>query len=96
MIPNKTGIWEWFNLDGVRRLVYVWNVFEKYPNQEPWFRVCWKGGYYDIKPQEEDAETTRLIGQTAQERFEEAGWSGGKWGKYMGQYSDFKEEELYL
>ena len=95
-LPNKTGIWEWFDLDGNRRLVFVWNIFDKYPKNEPYFRVCWRGSYYDVSPEPEDNEMTRLLGKTSQERFDESGWSRGTWGNYLGQYEDFNETELYI
>ena len=89
MIPNKTGIWEWFpESEPSKSLrVYVWNVFERYPNQTPHFRVYWRGGYYDVSPDGQDTESIK--------RFNEAGWSNGTWGNYLGDYEDFNEEELY-
>lgn len=84
MKPDRTGIWEWFELDGTRRLVYVWNVFEKHPNLEPYFRVCCHGSYYNVHDIPEDG----IHGK--------AEWIHGTWGNYMGQYEDFDESQLYL
>ena len=44
MKPNKEGIWEWFDTDGAKRLVYVCNV----GGAKPYLRVYWWGGYYNI------------------------------------------------
>jgi hypothetical protein len=87
MIPDKQGIWEWFELDGTRRLVYVWNVFEKHPNLQPYFRVYFNASYYDVRPDGEDANAIK--------RFNEAGWSSGTWGKWLGDYNDFDEKDIY-
>ena len=42
MMPNKTGLWEWFSEDGTKKLVDVCEVLPGY------FRVYFRGGYYNI------------------------------------------------
>jgi hypothetical protein len=46
MKPHKDGIWEWFEKDGTKRLVRVFDV-GLLGNQ--YLRVYWWGGYYNVK-----------------------------------------------
>ena len=93
MLPNKSGIWEWIDADGTKRLVHVWNVYEKYPKNEPYFRVCWGGGYYDIVDSIETLYDCNLKPIGTREKKSE--WTGGTWGNYVGQLEDFNADEIY-
>lgn len=42
MTPNKSGIWEWTDKKGIKRLVEVVEPLKGY------FRAYWWGGYYNV------------------------------------------------
>lgn len=48
MRPNKAGVWEWFDANGVKQNVYVCDV----GTANSWFRVYWWGGYYNVNDDE--------------------------------------------
>ena len=43
--PNREGIWEWTGKNNIPRLVEVVDVGT---DENPYLRVYWWGGYYDI------------------------------------------------
>ena len=49
-LPDKPGVWEWFEEDGTKRLVSVCDVGIRKPN----LRVAWWGGYYSARERTED------------------------------------------
>jgi hypothetical protein len=83
MIPNKEGVYEWFEPNGIKRLVYVCDVSK--PLCEGDLKVCWWGSYYSIV----DEDTGNGFDRKAE-------WSTGEWGNYVGPFESFKEEDLYL
>lgn len=47
-IPDRQGEWEWFREDGTKIIVFVYNIFSKFHNQTPFYRVYYRGGYYNV------------------------------------------------
>lgn len=86
--PCKSGIWEWFDKNGTKRLVSVYNVMEKCPNAEPYWRVYWWGGYYNVND-EHDPESSQYDYLTKSE------WPD-RWGNFVGEIGSVKDEDLYL
>jgi len=87
MKPDRAGIWEWFEKDGVRRLVEVVNC--AVPNDPPHLRVYWWGGYYNVND-EHDAEHPEY------DHLTKAEWVHGTWGNRIGDNLSLPEEQLYL
>jgi hypothetical protein len=84
MKPNKEGIWEWFDDQGVKRLVDVANVeFDK--SRPPYLRVCFWGGYYNVHDE--------CVG-TWEEEYNKAEWPD-RWGSFVGIRGSVSEQELY-
>jgi hypothetical protein len=79
MKPDKEGIWEWFDDDGTKRLVSVFNV-ESNPSFPPYLRVSWWGGYYSIDDEPNLGFKTE--------------WPD-RWGNYVGPVDSVKEYDLY-
>lgn len=81
MKPDKEGIWEWFEEDGTRRLMSVFDVsknIQAINGIEPvYLRVYWWGGYYDVNSNDNDAM-----------------WPD-RWGKWIGENGTLPEEQLY-
>lgn len=48
MKPNVPGVWEWFDSDGVKRLVSVVDCGTHHGPSSQYLRVYWWGGYYDV------------------------------------------------
>lgn len=90
MKPNREGIWEWFEEDGTKRLVHVCDVAkdlrQENPDEKPYFRVYWWGGYYNINDEE--------VG-TSHEQCTKAEWPD-RWGNFVGEIGSVKDEDLYL
>lgn len=86
MKPNKEGIWEWFDKDGTKRLVYVCDVCKEFP--EPYFRVYWNGGYYNVND-EHDPEAPEYDWACKAE------WPDS-WGNFVGEHGSIPDEQLYL
>ena len=83
MCPNKEGIWEWFEKDGTKRLVSVFDV-NKPIGQPPYFRVYWWGGYYNVSDDPtEDGPFGRIE------------WED-RWGNFVAELGTLSQEELYL
>ena len=53
MKPNKPGIWEWFDENKRKRLV---NVVDAGFEDEPYLRVYFNGGYYDVTKEFDEEE----------------------------------------
>jgi|ERR1035441_426876 hypothetical protein len=87
MKPNRAGIWEWFDKDGTKRLVAVYNT-EHNPQCPPHLRVYWWGGYYNVND-EHEAEHPEWDWASAAE------WAD-RWGNYVAPHGCFGDEELYL
>jgi hypothetical protein len=85
MKPDKEGIWEWFDTDGTKRLVHVCNVIPS--RKEPYLRVYWWGGYYNINDEINPCDPG---GNNCAKQE----WAD-RWGKYIGPAGSVKEEELY-
>jgi hypothetical protein len=89
MKPNKPGIWEWFEEDGTKRLVEVFDVASKLREvngtEPPYLRVYWWGGYYNVADSPEEVPG---------DPFCKAEWSD-RWGNYVGPNGSVKEEDLY-
>jgi hypothetical protein len=47
VIPDRSGVWEWFNASGEKKLVSVVNC-EPDPAHKPYLRVYFWGGYYNV------------------------------------------------
>jgi hypothetical protein len=86
MRPNKSGVWEWFEEDGTKRLVEVINV-----NPEdlgaPYLRVAFWGGYYNVND-EPDPDHPEYDWATKAE------WPD-RWGNYVGPNHSLPESEIY-
>jgi len=88
MKPDQPGIWEWFDEDGAKRLVEVFNVMDKCPNAAPYLRVYWWGGYYNIND-EHDPEAPEY------DHHMKAEWPD-RWGSRIGDNNSLPENQLYL
>ena len=84
MKPNKPGVWEWFEEDGTKRLMAVFNI-EHNPECPPYLRVYWWGGYYNVADSPEEVPD---------DPFCKAEWPD-RWGNYIGPNGSVKEEDLY-
>ncbi len=82
MIPDREGIWEWFEKDGTRRLMTVVDV-ELSTREQPWLRVYWWGGYYNVA---DNPNNPGLFGKRE--------WPDN-WGKRVGGVGSMPEEALY-
>jgi len=89
MKPNREGIWEWFDKDGNKRLVEVFDVAAKLREAtgyaDPYLRVYWWGGYYNVN--------NEGIG-TWEEALNKAEWPD-RWGNFVGEIGSVPEEQLY-
>jgi hypothetical protein len=92
MKPDCAGIWEWFDDDGTKRLVEVFDVAadvrKVYPAESPHFRVYWWGGYYNVND-ETDPQHPEY------DEFTKAEWPD-RWGNRIGDNSSLPEEQLYI
>ena len=90
MKPDRAGIWEWFEEDGTKRLVEVFDVASKLRevtgHAEPHIRVYWWGGYYNVNDE--------CVG-TWEEEFNKAEWPD-RWGNRVGDNNSLPEDQLYL
>lgn len=94
MKPDKAGIWEWFEEDGTKRLVEVFNVMDKIPDCPPYFRVYWWGGYYNVNDETEDLVNVK--GEVVvKNHINPAEWPD-RWGNRVGDNLSLPEEQLYL
>jgi hypothetical protein len=84
MKPNKPGIWEWYDDTGTKQFVSVVNV-ECDPSYPPYFRVYFRGGYYNIN--------NEAVG-TWEEEFSLAEWPD-RWGYYVGDEGCVSNEQIY-
>lgn len=87
MKPDREGIWEWFEEDGTKRLVAVFNI-EPDASRSPYFRVYWWGGYYNVND-EHDPEAPEY------DHLTKAEWPD-RWGNYVGRDRDIPQDQLYL
>ena len=86
MKPDRPGIWEWFDEDGTKRLVEVFDVSPKrYP---PHLRVYWWGGYYNVK------EETNPCDPNGNKRLMQE-WAD-RWGERIAYNNSLPEKQLYL
>ena len=86
MKPDQSGIWEWFEEDGTKRLVDVVDVCKGFCPQ--YLRVFWWGGYYNVND-EHDAEHPEYDEATKAE------WPD-RWGKRVADNNALPQEQLYL
>ena len=90
MKPDKKGIWEWFEEDGTKRLVYVADVGVS----TPYLRVVWWGGYYDVHDRVNepiydcDMKQCGTVNRPAE-------WED-RWGNYVGPVNSVPDDQLYL
>ena len=92
--PTTQGIYEWFEKDRTKRLVVVWNVFEKLGDETNYLRVCWGGSYYDVHSRYEplyncDGKHVRTVWSPSE-------WTDGTWGKRIGDIGSIDDKYLYL
>ena len=87
MKPNQSGIYEWFEEDGTKRLVEVVDVCKGFCPQ--YLRVFWCGGYYNIND-ERDAEHPEY------DEMMKAEWHLGRWGNRVADNHGLPEDMLYL
>ena len=83
MRPDRPGIWEWFDDDGTKRLVEVFNCAP--PNDPPHLRVYWWGGYYNVND-EHDPEHPEYDHCTKAE------WTD-RWGERVADNNTLPESE---
>ncbi len=88
MKPNKPGVWEWFEEDGTKRLVEVFDVMAVYPDAKPHLRVYWWGGYYNVND-EHDPESPEYDWAIKSE------WPD-RWGNRIGDNYSIPSEQLHL
>ena len=84
MKPDKSGIWEWYDTNGIKRLVSVFNI-EHDPSRPQYLRVYFWGGYYNVNDEPEEVPG---------DPFCKAEWPD-RWGNYIGPEGCVKEEDLY-
>jgi hypothetical protein len=94
MKPDREGIWEWFDEDGNRRLVEVFDVMKKIPGHKPYLRVYWWGGYYNVNDEVDDLYNCK--GEVVEKDVvDEAEWTDN-WGDRVGDNQSLPEDQLYL
>ena len=84
MKPNQSGIYEWFEEDGTKRLVEVVDVCKGFCPQ--YLRVYWWGGYYNVNDE--------WIG-TEDEEIGKSEWPD-RWGNRVADNHGLPEDILYL
>ncbi len=87
MKPDREGVWEWFEENGTKRLVCVFNT-EPNPFLPQYLRVYWWCGYYNVND-EPDPDAPQYDWATKAE------WPD-RWGNYVGPIGSVKEEDLYM
>ena len=85
MKPNKPGIWEWYDDDETKRLVYVFNVFSR-ASDLVYLRVYFWGGYYNVFDGTDDP---------GYEWATKTEWPP-RWGNRVGDIGSLPQEQLYL
>lgn len=97
MTPDRPGIWEWFEEDGTKRLVEVFDVAAKLReatgHAEQYLRVYWWGGYYNVEAM--DDGVFDMEGNKIGNYHFEAEWPD-RWGNRVGDNLSLPEEQLYL
>lgn len=81
MIPDKEGLWEWFDDGGTKRIVLVSDVS---PTNDKILRVNWWGGYYSVMSDPE--WPTELVAESL--------WPD-RWGNYIGNYLSIPPIQWY-
>lgn len=84
MKPDREGIWEWFEEDGTKRHVVVYNVGKLLGTL--YLRVYWWGGYYNVNDEPEDP---------GYEWASKAEWPD-RWGNFVAKLDTLPQEDLYL
>ena len=94
MTPDKKGVWEWFDDDGIKRLVLVCNVAERLGEQR--LRVALWGGYYDVTDRTEDIYGCVKGKWVVVEKdvHYSAEWPD-RWGNYVGAHGCVPDEQIY-
>lgn len=85
MKPDSEGVWEWYDDDGTKRLVSVFNVGR--PLGELYLRVAWWGGYYNVDD-EHDPE------HPEHDKYTQAEWPD-RWGIRVGDIGCVSELDIY-
>lgn len=98
MKPDKAGIWEWFEEDGTKRLVEVFDVASELRKangtEPPYFRVYWWGGYYNVNEEVDDLYNCK--GEVVEkDHIMPSEWPD-RWGNRIGDNLSLPEEQLYL
>lgn len=98
MKPDRAGIWEWFEEDGTKRLVEVFDVAAKLReatgHADPHLRVYWWGGYYNVNEETDCLYDSK--GSLLDEVYTmEAEWAD-RWGNRVGDNNSLPDEQLYL
>ena len=90
MTPDREGIWEWFEEDGTKRLMAVYDVAKDLRavngSEPPYFRAYWWGGYYNVADSPEEVEGDPFCKSEWPER----------WGNFVGEHGSIPDEQLYL
>jgi hypothetical protein len=86
MKPDKAGTWEWFDVDGTKRLVEVFDCSPS--NGQPYLRVYWWGGYYNVNEETNpcDPNGNNCLMQE---------WAD-RWGERVADNNTLPDSELYL
>lgn len=93
MKPDRPGIWEWTNSDGIKRLVEVVNPYEDIGEVQ--LEVYWWGGYYLIEDSIE--KVYDMDGNIVDDKYKrDAEWVNGTWGNRIGDNHSLPEDQLYL
>jgi hypothetical protein len=89
MKPNSPGIWEWFEENGIKRLVEVVDIS---CGSKPCLRVYWWGGYYSIE--DEVNQITDRNGKP-KEFVSKAQWTN-RFGNRVANNNSVPEELVYV
>lgn len=54
--PDQSGVWEWFDENGVKQLVEVFDVASSFCKKQ-WLRVYFRGGYYNVNDEDQFCKT---------------------------------------
>ena len=78
MKPDREGIFEWFDENGIKRFAHVCNVGHK----TQYLRVYWKGSYYNVNDEVDDLYT--LDGKLVEKNHVVPAEWPDRWGNFVG------------
>lgn len=66
-VPDRAGLWEWFCNDGSKVVIPVCNVFDNFPDMYPYYRVYYRGGYYNVADEWTHGTWGKYLGNSVDE-----------------------------